>query len=68
MQNKIFGIVINYDGYTGEIITETGKYLLLKNNIKDKQILNNNDKVMFNPETIELLDIKTPLATFIEKI
>ena len=56
------GIINNYNGYTGKILSETGEYLLTDKNTKEA--LKENDKVTFIPE--EIKDIK--IARFVKKL
>jgi len=67
--NMIKGIVIKYNGNSGVIVDkENNKYLLLKNNICNDEIININDNVKFVPEIFKTIEIEEKIATFIRKI
>lgn len=60
------GTIIKFDNYNGIILSEDNiEYLFNKNNLLyDAKI---NDKVIFNSELFETVEIKKYVATFIEK-
>ena len=64
----IDGKVFEYNGNTGIIVdNDNNKYLLLKHNICNNEIININDKVKFIPEVFKTIEIEERVATFIKK-
>ena len=64
---KKVGKIENYDGYYGTIIDDEGnKHLLLKEELIDENIANN-DEVSFVPEAYNYEDINESVARFIKK-
>lgn len=58
------GQIIEFNGYGGKINSNSQEYLLLNNNIVEKEMeLKAGDEVEFIPETIN----ETPIARFIKK-
>lgn len=58
------GQIIEFNGYGGKINSNSQEYLLLNNNIVEKEMeLKVGDEVEFIPETIN----ETPIARFIKK-
>ena len=45
------GKVKNYNGYTGEIITDKKNYYFTKNDIENNEIIKDNDLVKFKSKT-----------------
>lgn len=66
--NKIEGKVLKYNGISGTIIDQNNnEYLMIKNNIKDDEVILANDIVIFIPEIFKTVEIEENVATFIEK-
>ncbi len=66
---KLYGQIIQYDGYTGEIITSNEeRYLLLSKEIMDEEILKEGDYVTFRGELYETPDLSMPVARFVKKV
>ena len=58
------GQIIEFNGYGGKIKSNSQEYLLLNNNIVEKEMeLKVGDEVEFIPETFN----ETPIARFIKK-
>jgi len=64
--SKVLGPVTFVHGGPG--IANRVKYLLLKNNICNDEIININDNVKFVPEIFKTIEIEEKIATFIRKI
>ena len=63
---RIYGKVIEYDGYVGTIIDSKGiKYLLICENIDGE--LDNGDFVSFIPELYTTIEIQQWIARFVIK-
>ena len=57
------GIVTIYNGYTGRIKSKEIEYLLLNNNISNKEQIKENDEGKFIPE----IENGVPIARFVKK-
>lgn len=66
MQSKNYklGIVKEYNGYIGEIVTENNLYYFTKNDINKKDSLKKEDLVQFNSKCEEFF----PQAYYINKV
>jgi hypothetical protein len=65
MQNNTkYGKVTNYDGYTGEIVTEDNLYYFNRNDIVKNNEIIINDIVMFNSKSEDIF----PQAYNIKKV
>ena len=66
---KTFGKVESFDGYNGYIKGVDGKeYLLMKKEIIPPVDLQVNDKVCFEPEYVETIEIQEDIARFVKKL
>ena len=65
---KQVGIVKDYNGYNGKIITNEKDYLLMKKDIVDQlKKLNNNDVVEFVPDKYDGSEVTKDIARFVRK-
>lgn len=64
IRNYKLGIVKEYDGYIGEIVTEDNLYYFTKNDINRNDSINVKDLVQFNSKCEELF----PQAYYINKV
>ena len=63
------GIIIKYNQASGIIKDEQNiNYIFTKNSLKKDVPLKENDKVLFNPEKFQTVDVTENIATFVEKI
>ena len=66
---KKTGVVIDYDGYTGIIETETKeRYFLIREEIVNEVELHKLDNVMFVPEEKKYEDAEYCVARFVRKL
>lgn len=54
--NFEIGKLINYDGYTGDIVSKDKKYVFLSKNTEDRN-LTNNQAVVFEPAIVNNINI-----------
>jgi len=62
--NYKLGIVKEYDGYIGEIVTEDNLYYFTKNDVNNNDIIEQKDLVQFNSKTEEGF----PQAYYVNKV
>ncbi len=65
---KLVGVVIDYDGYNGMIEANGDKYLLLRDEIVDNEVLQKLDNVSFVPEIYKGFEVEEKVARFVRKI
>lgn len=63
-RNYKLGIVKEYDGYIGEIVTEDNLYYFTKNDVNENDSLEKRDLVQFNSKTEE----DFPQAYYVNKV
>lgn len=62
------GIVLEYDGYYGKILSDGNEYVVLKKDIINFELLNVNDEVTFIAEKVVLTNEERLIARFVSKI
>jgi hypothetical protein len=66
---KTFGKVKEFDGYNGYIKGIDGKdYLLMQRDISSEEELHVDDKVYFEPDHFETVEIQEDIARFVKKL
>ena len=63
-RNYKLGIVKEYDGYIGEIVTEDNLYYFTKNDVNENDSLEKRDLLQFNSKTEE----DFPQAYYVNKV
>ena len=62
---KLIGKVIDFNGYDGYIITQDGyKFILSSKDIMNKQVIKNDDIVIFNPEKYKEFNVARFVAKY----